>query len=375
MEIEKYRKLREEIRNQSFEKKFISVDWILYYSSFFGNLASIFFAFFLWFPSLLKTITLHVADNAFTYGVAVITTIILLSLIEFLKRGVLGIFSSEFIEAKMRIANKSVFGLLLFSFVIVGLSFYFSINGAVEFSKTSDKINVNVEASTKIMQDSLVKMHELAKVPINDELMSLRESNKNLREKRDNTPLEQRRVRNDYSRLIDDNEKLITSNSKKLEILEDDFKKKLNQLKQEEVQTKNLNAEKDKSNVLLFLLVSTFIEVIIVIGVYFRHLYTHKSFYEAEEKLEPLLKKRDKYENLLRIVYKNGEVKSDEQIISLNKLIEIVKNKGAQYTPKHVKDFYTEMTHMGAFKVVSNKRYTLVSYEEAKKLLESLENL
>lgn len=375
MEIDKYRKLREEIRNNSFEKKYTSVDWILYYASFFGNIASIFFAFFLWFPSLLKTITLHIADNTFTYAIAVGSTIILLSLVEFLKRGVLGIFSSEFIEAKMKIANKSIFGLLVFSTAIVGLSFYFSINGAVEFSKTSEKTNVAVVENSKIMLDSLVKMNEIAKAPINEELTSLRESNKIVRQKRDDTPLEQRRVRNDYNKLIDENEKLIASNTKKLDDLENNFKKKLDDLKKEENASKNANAESDKGNVLLFLLVSTFIEIIIVIGVYFRQLYIHKSFYEAETKLEPLLKKRDKYELLLRVVYRNGEVKQDEQIISLNKLTEITKNKGAQYTAKHIKDFYSEMTHMGAFRVVANKRYSLVSYEEAKKLLESLENL
>jgi hypothetical protein len=76
MEIEKYKKLKEEIRNKSFEKKYSAVDWILYYASFFGNIASIFFAFFLWFPSLLKTITLHVADNGLTYGIAILSTII-----------------------------------------------------------------------------------------------------------------------------------------------------------------------------------------------------------------------------------------------------------------------------------------------------------
>lgn len=49
MEIEKYKELKEEIRNKSFEKKYVSVDLILYYASFFGNAASVFFAFFLWF--------------------------------------------------------------------------------------------------------------------------------------------------------------------------------------------------------------------------------------------------------------------------------------------------------------------------------------
>src|SRR5579859_707603 len=161
MNLEKYKSLREEIKNRSFEKKFVSVDWLLYYASFFGNIASIFFAFFLWHPSLLKTITLHVADNSLTHIIAGISTVILLSLIEFLKRGIVNIFSSEFIEAKMQIANKSIFALLVFSIGILGMSFYFSINGAVEFSKTSTKTNVVIEEKSKVMIDSLVKMNAI----------------------------------------------------------------------------------------------------------------------------------------------------------------------------------------------------------------------
>jgi hypothetical protein len=292
-----------------------------------------------------------------------------------LKRGVLGIFSSEFIEANMKFANKSIFGLFIFSSIIVGLSFYFSINGAIEFSKTSGKNNVVIEQSSKIMIDSLTRMSERSKEPINQELTSLRESNQELREKRDNTPIELRRARNEYNQLILENEKLIESNLKKISDIDKITKTKIAELKNEELTNKTKNEESDQENILLFLVVSTFIEILIVIGVYFRELYTHKSFYESELKLEPILKKREKYEILLRLIYKNGEVMQDEQVISLNKLTEIVRNKGASYTPKHIKDFYDEMTHLGAFKIVSNKRYALVSYNDAKKLLESLEKL
>jgi hypothetical protein len=375
MNIEKYKKLREEIRNQSFEKKYTTVDWILYYASFFGNIASIFFAFFLWFPSLLKTITLHVADNALTYGVAVGVTIILLSVVEFLKRGILGIFSSEFIEANAKFSNKSVVALFFFSIAILGLSFYFSINGAMEFSKTSGKINVGIEANTKILVDSLTKINEKDKQPIIEELASLRASNKDLRLKRDDTPLNERRVRKEYNDLIDENEKLIERNSIKLSETDLSLKKKLDGIKAEDAINKSKNEQSDKGNIMLFLIVSTFIEIMIVIGVYFRELYIHKAFYESELKLEPIVRKREKYETLLRLVYKNGEVRQDDTILSLKKLTEIVKNKGVQFTPKHISDFYLELTHLGAFKVVSNKRYAMVSYNEAKKLLDSLENI
>jgi len=375
MDIAKYKQLREEIKNKSFEKKYTGVDWILYYSSFFGNIASIFFAFFLWFPSLLKTITLHVADNSFTYGVAIFTTIILLGLVEFLKRGVLGIFSSEFIESNYKFSNKSVVGLFMFSSAILALSFYFSINGAIEFSKTSGKANIEVEETSKSLIDSLVQIGEQSKIPINEELSSLRESNKGLRQKRDDTPINYKSTRESYNNLIKDNEAQIESNVKKLDDINIYFKKKIVEQKTEEINIKNENTVKDESNVFLFLIVSSFIEVLIVIGVYFRQLYIHRSFYESELKLEPIIKKQEKYETLLKLVFKNGEIKQDEKIISLNKLTDILKNKGGNYTPKHVKDFYNEITHLGVIELISNKRFARVSYEEAKKQLESLENL
>jgi hypothetical protein len=374
MDIEKYKKLREEIRNKSFEKKYTTVDWILYYASFFGNIASIFFAFFLWFPSLLQTITSHVANNGFTYGVAVVTTIILLSVVEFLKRGVVGIFSSEFIEANNKINGKSAW-LFGFSLLILGLSFYFSINGAMEFSKTSGKANVVIENNSKALVDSLTKLNLAAKEPINQELTSLRESNKDIRNKRDDTPIEQRRTRAEYNNLIQDNEKLIDANTKKLADLDLDLKKKLDGLKADNSKTKLENEKADSGNITLFLIVSTFIEVLIVIGVYFRELYIHKAFYESEQKLEPIVRKREKYEKLLSLVYKNGEIRQDDQIISLKKLTDIMKNKGAHYTPKHISDFYAELTHLGVFKIITNKRYALVSFDEAKKILNGLEDL
>lgn len=375
MNIEKYLKLREEIKNKSFEKKYTSVDGILYYASFFGNAASIFFAFFLWFPQLLKTITLHVADNSVTYGVAVMSTIILLGLVEMLKRGIVSIFSSEFIESNMKLANKSVVGLFFFSLAIVVLSFYFSVNGAKEFSKTSDNANIAVEQTTKSLVDSLQNVSVLTKQPIADEITSLRESNKQLREKRDNTPINYRTTREGYNTLILDNEKQIESKTNSLNDIEQFYTKKIKDQKTEEETAKSKNEESDQTNILLFVIVSSFIEILIVIGVYFRQLYVHRSFYESEQKLEPIIKKREKYEVLLKLIYRNGEVKQDEKIISLSKLTEIVKNKGGSYTAKHVKDFYSEMTHLGAFNLISNKRYALVSYEDAKKLLESLENL
>lgn len=375
MNLEKYKSLREQIRDKSFEKKFFLLNKILYIGSILGNIASIFFAFFLWFPSLLKTITLHIADNGFTYALAVGCTIVLLSMIELIKRGTINIFSSDFIEANYRLNTNSLFAQLFFAFSLVALSFYFSVNGAVEFSKTSGKKNVSIETESKNLVDSLSRMNEESKAPIIAELSSLRESNKQLRDKRDNTPINFRAVRNEYNQLIFDNEKLIDENNKKLIDLDNQLKSKISDLRKEEVIQKTKNTDEDRSNIVLFFIVSSVIEIFIVIGVYFRQLYVHNSFYEHEGKFEAFFQKKEKYDHLLKIVYKNGDVNQDDIVLSLSKLTEIMKSKSAHYSPKIIKEFYTEMSHLGAFKIVGNKRYAVVSYDDAKKLLNSLETV
>jgi hypothetical protein len=375
MNLEKYKQLKEKIRNKSFEKKYSMMNTILYLGSILGNIASIFFAYFLWFPSLLKTITMHVGDNGFTYTIAIVSTILLLGMIELLKRGMINIFSTDFIENNQKLNSNVLYGQFTFAFLLVGLSFYFSVNGAVEFSKTSGQKNVAIEVSNKPMYDSLHRLNEENKKPIQDEITSILESNKKLRASRDETPLDQRRARDQYTKLIADNEKLIENNNTKIQKIEDSYKAKISALKKDEEIAKDKNHAEDKSNVLLFFIVSTAIELFIVIGVYFRQLYIHKSFYEYETKLDHILQKKEKYEHLLKLIFKNGDVKQDEQILSVKKLTDIMKSKQLQYPPVFIKTFYDEMGHLGAFKVSGNKRYAVVSFEESKKLLDALENI
>ncbi len=150
------------------------------------------------------------------------------------------------------------------------------------------------------------------------------------------------------------------------------LKNKINEIKSGEVAEIKSNEDSDFGSIILFLIISTCSEILIIAGIYFRELYEHKSFYENENKLDPILKKREKYDYLLKIVYKNGDVKPDEVVISLKRLSDIIHNKGAQYSTKLVNDFYSEMTHLMVFKIIGNKRYALVSYNEAIRLLETI---
>jgi len=373
MDLLKYKQLKTKIRDKSFEVNFNKLDWGLYVLSFLGNAGAIFFAFFLLNPALQKTISQHLADNTFFQIVGIILTIIILVGVEYLKRSVFKIFSDEFIENACQFGKSSVLTLLFFSTVIFGASFYFSINGGILFSKLSEVKNEVVVKSNNVVIDSLMRDAERSKVPVNVEIANLRESNKTLRDKRDNTPMNQRTNRNDYNRLINENEASISKKQQELVLIDKALKLKLDEIKASESTQFKTNEESDFSSVLLFVIISTCSELLIIAGIYFRELYEHKSFYENENKLDVILKKQEKYEYLLKVVFKNGDVKSDEQVISLKRLTELVQSKGAQYPPKFVADFYSEMGHLGAFKVSGNKRYTLVSYAEAKNLIVSLQ--
>ncbi len=372
MELEKYKSLKTKIRDKSFEINFKNLDRGLFALSFLGNAGAIFFAFFLLNPALQKTITEHVSHSMFFTIVGVLLSITILVGVEYIKRNVFRIFSAEYIESSYKLIKGSVVAFLLSSIVVFVASFYFSVTGGIQFSKLSEKKNEVIQKTNKTVYDSLEKVFINSKAPINDEINNLRESNKNLRIKRDETPIGYRAVRNEYTKLIADNDVIISVKQEELKKIDNELTTKLDEMKKSEVVEITKNEDSDFASILLFLIISISSEFLIIAGIYFRELYEHKTFYESEPKLDAILKKRDKYQYLLKIVYKNGEVMAEDQVISGNKLVELMKSKGGQYPFAFIKDFYLELTNLNVFRVNNNKRYALLSYEEAKKMLDYL---
>lgn len=345
----------------------------LFALSFLGNAGAIFFAFFLLNPALQKTITEHVSGSIIFTVIGMVITVAILVAVEYIKRKVFKIFCEEFIQNSYNLIKTNVLTLFVFSLSIFAASFYFSVTGGIQFSKLSEKKNEIVVSSNKNLYDSLTRMAEASKIPINDEIANLRESNKTLRDKRDATPVNYRAVRTEYTKLIEDNETVILKKQQELSAVDKTLADKINKIKAGEKEQIKSNEESDFKSILLFLIISTGSELVIIAGIFFRELYEHRSFYENENKLEPALKKKEKYEYLLRVVYKNGEVLADDPVISLNRLIVLMRSKGSQYPTNVISDFYTELSHLGVFKVITNKRYAIVSYDQAKKLLENLQ--
>ena len=95
MDLKKYDKLRKKIDTKDFEGNNKGLDKWLFGFSFIGNISSIFFAYFLVFPALLKAITINFVTGNWGITLAIGLTLIFLSIFEVTKRYFIRNFSND----------------------------------------------------------------------------------------------------------------------------------------------------------------------------------------------------------------------------------------------------------------------------------------
>lgn len=364
MNLNKYSELREKIKNQDFETKNKDVDTILNVSSYLGNIGSIFFAFFLLFPALERAISANMSSDYSTY-IAGFSTILILSAFELLKRKVLSNLSFDVIKNKFKI-NRSLITWAVFSIGIIGASFYFSVNGAIKFASTSNQENEIVENNYQTQIDSISNIYAERIKVIYDDNNSYRESNKQLRDKISETPLNYRSVRNDLQDQVDANNEAISDNDERIKVLESELDGIIADLKSQQEEKKSENSNEDYSNIVLFFIISASIEFIIILGIYFDKYYDFNVFLLRSNELETKYKKKDRYKKLVGFLYKEGSVGIDQAIMGKTKLIELVRDKTSISSPnKFVNDFFDDMEYLGIFKTNGNRRLTKITYEDA----------
>jgi len=376
MDVKKYDELRNEVKEKDFETKNKSLNHWLFNFSYLGNLGSILFAFCLIFPITLKVISANLVQGNFANGLAIGITITILTLFELMKRIVLANLSIDLVKTKWNIFKREVIWWFFLSMTIVLSSAFLSINGAKEFSKTSKGKNIIVINNTQIKIDSITNYYNKRKSLLIIDGDSLRQDNGRLRNKITQTPLNYRGTRKDYQSIIDANLKTIETNDNKISQIDNELANKALdfQKKQEIITTKNI--KEDFGNIILFILLSTVIESIIIIGIWFRKYYDYTVFQFNESKLEAIHKKRKNYKILLQFIYKNGNLQSDEPVIGVTKIKRMVKDNANIAMPnKLIEEFFIDATYLGVFKVIGNKRFTQISYKEAYEKIENFDKI
>jgi hypothetical protein len=362
-ELSQYERLRRKFLNVDFQKKYGDLAKWLNGFSIFGNFASIFFAFFLVNPSLQQAID-DVLPASFLAALLGFTlTIIVLGMFEMIKRFVVKIFSATYVKTKS--IGRGFFS-LIGSLLLLGASIYFSLNGAINFASTSENQIEVIENNIDSQIDSLNVLYSQRKEPIISEINSLRDDNIQKRKEQSELPSNYVRMKGDLQKIIDKNEEVIGKRQLTLEKMDSELGGIITKLEKEQKEQETESKSKDEDRIVIFLIISLSIEFIIVIGVYFKELFDYNVFKEKEPKLELLFQRRQKYEALLELVYQRGEIVKEDQVMSVSKTTQLAKTRGGMtYTPKIIKDFFADMTNIGVFKTIGNKRIAMVHYDEA----------
>ena len=343
------------INGQNFSQGYKNINVVMFLLSIFGHFASIFLAYF----ALSKVLGGVIENNPV---VVLISSIVLLTGLELLKRDIFDKFSIQYLKVKS--FTKDVLPLFILSVAIISTSFYASIHGAKEFSSKETVIEENKKETVNLFSDSLTKVYSVKFTEIEAEIKSNKEKI-DLKDK-EQTELEaiQPPTRSAKQRIKDlkDERNTLRADITKLETDETTLKTELaTKIKEHEavVSAEADDQKKDNSsNSLAFVLISTLIELVILAGVYFNEYYKFRSYREFRDKLEkdPSFQKWMLYDQMLHIVYQE-DAKMNQKLPANKGIADMCKVNDVIVMPKDITDFLKVMNNLGIIKTSGSTRY------------------
>ena len=355
MKINEFKKLEEKINGQNFNKGYKNINSLMLVLSIFGHFASIFLAYF----ALSKVLGGVIENNQV---VVFITSVIMLSGLELLKRDIFDKFSIQYLKAKA--FTKDVLPLFLLSVAIISTSFYASIHGAKEFSSKEAVIEENQKVVVNQFADSLTTIYNAKVVEVQTEIKADKDK-LDLKDK-EQTDLEaiQPPTRSQRNRIKDLKEErnILRTDITKLEGDVNVIKTELDTKIKEHETTVGAETEDKKkdnsSNSLAFVLISTLIELIILAGVYFNEYYKFRSYREFRNSIEkdPNYQKWMLYEQMLSIVY-TEDTKMNQKLPANKSIADMCKVNDIIVMPKDITDFLKVMNGLGIIKTSGSTRY------------------
>lgn len=374
MDINEYKKLQKEIDKQSYSESYKPLNKVLKYLSIIGNFGSIFLASFFISELISKSVT-SISQPWITWTI----TLTLLGSLELIKRFIFDRFSLEFIKRKS-IFKKQVIGLTFFSLSIIGMSFYSSLNGAQEFSSKDTVLETQADDEIKIYKDSISEIYEIELEEIKTEIKGykLNIEEKDTEQALINESLQERgylyqseKSRN--SQLTEEKEKLevkIEKNETKLKEIETKRDNEISEYVNKIKEHTNSEISENKDNSLVFIAISTILEFLILIGIYFNKYYIFRSYTDMRRKInnDPNYQKWAVYSDILDILYMNGDG-DQTKLPTLKNIWDLCK---IQDLPMSKSDLSNFMKLMGALNIIQTKgstKYLIRNKEESDELI------
>jgi hypothetical protein len=344
MKIEKFKELEKKINGQNFNQSYKTINIVLTVLSYFGHIASIFLAYFM----LTKVIEGAMTGNIVIAGIA---SVFLLGGLELLKRDMFDKFSISYL--KLKGITKEVLPLFFISLAIISLSFYASIKGAAEFSSKSTEIEVKGKETIKTYNDSLTKVYGDEIKGLEDSFKSKDETLTNLQ----NLALTQRLSKDQRTTISD-----LSTQKKEIQQQVTNKKTELTtKIKEHEtgVTTEAAGKKEDNSkNSIMFIIISTLIELTILAGVFFNEYYKFRSYNEFRDKIEkdPNYQKWLLYDEMLKVIF-TEDTKVNQKLPSNKAIIDMCKASDIIVLPKDVINFVKVIANLNIIKVSGSAKY------------------
>jgi hypothetical protein len=335
--LEKYNKLKLKLEVFKLEQNFLTLDRVLYYFSFLGNIFLIYFGYF-FVKSITNTIPplFPFQDMFFTIFVS-----LFLTGYELTKRFTLEQFFTGLLQIK-KLTTSLFLGGMICSFLIAG-SFYLSIKGAHRLVDNSEIISIVTDSTVALKQDSIAKYY--------DKEIAYYRSQPGRRK---------------ADRIYRDS--VVNSLQQAKDV-------KVQQLEAKTQTKANTAMDKNMENSTAFLFITIFLEMIVLIGVGFDAFYTLGSFEETKKLLQtPKFKQLELNLKLLKLYYQNGKKIVGDQTLSFNKFQSLVQNQKIDSSQKDLKSFIVLCQELDIIKEFrGRKKQFMIPYQEAKDLLENQE--
>jgi len=374
MDLKKYDELKKKINTKDFEGNNNGLDKWLFRFSFIGNASAIFFAYFLVYPALLKTITLHFISGFWGAAIAVSLTLIFLTIFEVTKRYLIRNFSSDYMRNNRK-PNPKIMGWFTTAMTIIILSFYLSISGSKNLASTSIFKNTVTEMQILVQTDSISLAYENKKTIYLNDNETLRMVTNDLRQKLAETPLNYITARREYQTSIDKNTKIIGDNQVEITKIDTELNARVSELNNRLNSARLSNKTEDTKNIFLFIIIVIFNELIIIGGIYFREYFEYTLFEINQQKFEKIYQKKDRYRALLTFVYGNGKAIIGDKVMSgLELKKHVADNTNIINSNKVVENFLENMDRIGIFTTNGKRRHIAIPYNEAINIIENFDD-
>jgi hypothetical protein len=337
MKLDKYHKLKLKLEVFKLEQNYLTLNRVLYYFSFLGNIFLIYFGYF-----FIKSVTNSI-PTLFPFQDIFFTIFIALFLTgyELTKRFTLEQFFTGVLQEK-KLTNQIFLGGMICCFLIAG-SFYLSIKGAHRLVDNSETITAVVDSTVTLKQDSIAKYY--------DKEIAYYRSQPGSRK---------------ADRIYRDS--IVNALQQAKDV-------KVQQLEAKAKTKANTAMDKNMENSTAFLFITVFLEMIVLIGVGFNAFYVVGSFEETKQLLQtPKFKQLELNLKLLKLYYQNGKKDIGDPTLSFNKFRALVQAQGINATQKELRAFIILCQELDIIKDYRNgKKEFSVSYTEAKQTLENQE--